>query len=401
MGSDSQTFPRRRLRDVGVVLYDCEHKTPKPSDDGYPYIAIPDIRDGRLDLTSARRITPDDFRVWTRKIKPQAGDIIVTRRGRVGDTAVVPPGLDCAIGQNLVILRSEGDLVDQRFLRWALRGPLYDQEVDKYLNVGAVFSSLNCRHIPLFEIPVPTIGEQRRIAGVLGALDAKIEALAKVSRGAEAVWRLQYDLAIQQGLKQRRPVGEFVELVIDRASGDWTSERYVALEDMPPRSIDLASYRSGSAVTSSVTRFRRGDILFGSMRPYFHKVGLAQFDGITRTTTFVLRPRSDRFRGLALHALSTDAAIKFASDTAVGSTIPYVKWETLSEFVIDVPEATNLEAADATAIPLVELMASNANTARLLASVRDLLLPRLISGQIRVSESYDPIGTVAESGSAA
>lgn len=94
-------YPVKRLCDAGVILYDCDHRTPKPAESGYPYIAIPQIQQGRLDLSDVRTISKEDYVSWTKKNKPQAGDIIVTRHARVGDTAVVPLGLDCAIGQTL------------------------------------------------------------------------------------------------------------------------------------------------------------------------------------------------------------------------------------------------------------------------------------------------------------
>jgi type I restriction enzyme S subunit len=116
----ASNYPLRRLCDIGVSLLDCEHRTPKAAPAGYPYIAIPNIREGRLDLSDVRSISKKDFDSWTKKTKPRAGDIIVTRKARVGDTAVGPPGLECAIGQNLVILRSDELHVDQSYLRWAL-----------------------------------------------------------------------------------------------------------------------------------------------------------------------------------------------------------------------------------------------------------------------------------------
>src|SRR5438128_62280 len=108
--TDDVLYRVARLRDAEVSLLDCEHRTPPAATDGFPYVAIPNIVDGRLDLSSVRLISEADYRAWTRKTRPQAGDIIMSRRGRVGDTAVVPTGLDCAIGQNLVILRSSGRL---------------------------------------------------------------------------------------------------------------------------------------------------------------------------------------------------------------------------------------------------------------------------------------------------
>ena len=141
-------YPAKSLESVGVRLLDCVHKTPKPASSGYPYIAIPNIKGGRLDLSDVRLISEEDYQEWTKKTTPRAGDIILIRRARVGDIAVIPEDLKCAIGQNLVILRSNEKQVFQRYLKWALRGPLYGQEAYKYLNVGAVFDSLNCKDIP-------------------------------------------------------------------------------------------------------------------------------------------------------------------------------------------------------------------------------------------------------------
>lgn len=182
-------YPKKRLCDVGVTLYDCDHRTPKPAKSGYPYIAIPQIQHGSLDLSEVRLISKEDYESWTQKNKPRAGDIIVTRRARVGDTAVVSEGLECAIGQNLVILRSDGSQIDQSFLRWVLRGPLYEQQMSKFLNVGAVFDSLNCGDIPQFEVPVPPLPTQHAIARILGSLDDKIELNRQMNETLEAMAR--------------------------------------------------------------------------------------------------------------------------------------------------------------------------------------------------------------------
>lgn len=163
------------LGELGVMVLDCEHRTPSPAPAGHPYVAIPDIQQGRVVLETTRRITDEDLLDWTRRTKPRAGDILVTRRGRVGDTAPIPTD-DCAIGQNLVILRSDGTVIDQSFLRWATRGPAWQSEVDRLINVGAVFSSLNVGDIGKMRIPVLPLPEQQAIAEVLGALDDKIAA---------------------------------------------------------------------------------------------------------------------------------------------------------------------------------------------------------------------------------
>lgn len=117
------TWHSLSLREAGVSLLDCVHKTPVAADFGYPYIAIPQIKNGRIELPDARRITESDFEEWTRKTKPHGFDVVLSRRCNPGETAFVPEGLECALGQNLVLLRSDDSIVYPPFLRWLVRGP--------------------------------------------------------------------------------------------------------------------------------------------------------------------------------------------------------------------------------------------------------------------------------------
>ena len=180
---------RTSLREAGVTLIDCDHRTPPAADSGYPYVAIPQLKEGRLALADARRISPEHFADWTRKAKPQHHDVILSRRCNPGETAFVPAGLVCALGQNLVLLRSDGTKVFPPFLRWLLNGPDWWEQVGTFINVGAIFNSLKCADIPNFKMPLPPLAEQRAIAAVLGALDDKIELNRRMNATLEAMAR--------------------------------------------------------------------------------------------------------------------------------------------------------------------------------------------------------------------
>jgi len=104
-------WPRITLKSAGVSLIDCDHRTPSATENGYPYIAIPQLKDGHIFLTGVRRISREDYLDWTKKLKPQVNDVIVVRRCNSGESAHFPLGMECAIGQNLVILRADGKIV--------------------------------------------------------------------------------------------------------------------------------------------------------------------------------------------------------------------------------------------------------------------------------------------------
>ena len=101
----------------------------------------------------------------------------------------MPPGLECALGQNLVLLRADGKKVYPPYLRWLVRGPEWWDQIRKFLNVGAVFDSLKCADVPNFKLRIPPPDEQRAIAHILGTLDDKIELNRRMNETLEAMAR--------------------------------------------------------------------------------------------------------------------------------------------------------------------------------------------------------------------
>lgn len=185
-------WPTMTLRSAGVTLIDCVHKTPEAALDGYPYVTIPQMVKGRIDFSTARRISSSDFEAWTKKARPTAWDVVLSRRCNPGETVVVAPGEEFALGQNLVLLRADGSHVFPQFLRWLTRSPEWWNEIQKNLNVGAVFDSLKCADVPEFELRIPPLAEQEAIAAVLGALDDKIEQNRRTGRALERLARATF-----------------------------------------------------------------------------------------------------------------------------------------------------------------------------------------------------------------
>lgn len=377
------------LCNIGVRVLDCEHRTPPDAGDGYPYIAIPNLVDGRLDLRGVRRMTQALWLDWTRRTRPQPGDIIVTRRGRVGDAAVVPAGLDCAIGQNLVILRSDESAVSQAFLRWATRGPMWDAEVHRLLNVGAVFDSLNVRDIARIRIPIPSAHDQAAIGEVLGALDDKIEANQVLQFSINELIPAAVEGAQARSATELRPLSELVEPIRQLVQPKQLAPRtaYVGLEHLPRGSLFLTGWASADGLVSAKARFQTGDVLFGKLRPYFKKVSVAPVSGVCSTDILVLRPRQQAQSGLVLAACASDALIDYASAGSQGTRMPRVSWDYLSRWRVAVPHEDAVTTLQERLGPMIERAVHATRESMLLARLRDTLLPRLLSGEVRLRDA--------------
>ena len=120
------------------------------------------------------------------------------------------------------------------------------------------------------------------------------------------------------------------------------------------------------------------------MRPYFHKVIVAPFDGITRKTTFVLRPKTQNLHSFSLFYLSSNDVIAHCTSNMVGTSIPYVKWDAFNSYQIIVPLDKILEKFQKITGPMIETLIKNFYEIKALTKTHDTLLPKLMSGEIRV-----------------
>jgi type I restriction enzyme S subunit len=167
---------------------------------------------------------------------------------------------------------------------------------------------------------------------------------------------------------------------------------YIGLEHMPRRSIALEDWEGAGKVTSGKLAFKRGDFLFGKLRPYFHKVGIAPIDGICSTDIVVLNATTLEARSFVLSCISQDDYVAFADRTSDGTKMPRTSWARMEKYEIPIPTADIFAAFDKAASPLIERVIANIHESKALAMTRDLLVPKLMSGEIRVTAAEKAVG---------
>lgn len=162
---------------------------------------------------------------------------------------------------------------------------------------------------------------------------------------------------------------------------------YIGLEHMPRRSIALSEWEGAQKVTSAKSRFWRREILFGKLRPYFHKVGIAPVDGICSTDIVVLAPKKPHFEALTLTCVSTDEFVAFTDQSSTGTKMPRTSWKIMRTYPTVMPNDTIADAFQSICEPMIDCILANIEENRTLAQTRDLLLPKLMSGEIRIREA--------------
>ena len=405
------------LSSVGVQLIDCDHKTPAAVDKGKPYVGIPQVKDGRIDLACVRHISEEDFEQWTRKAKPQFNDVVLSRRCNPGETAYVPEGLEFALGQNLVLLRSYGDRVRPEFLRWLVRGPAWWEQVQTFINVGAVFDSLKCREIPEFELPIPPDGEQQLIAGILTSLDEKIELNRKQNRTLEAIaqalfkrWFVEFEFPDENGQPYKSSGGAMQPSELEEIPVEWEVKQladvvdingwtlgakdeldqidYIEISEVMRGEVKkVSSYVRGEEPSRARRRLRHGDSVISTVRPdrgaYF--LALKPSNQLIASTGFaVLSARAIPWS--FLHSFITQPSVSFElGRLAEGGAYPAVRADVIGGFPLVTPAAGDLlERFHSVCAHLYEKADMSRKANKNLARLRDTLLPKLMSAELRV-----------------
>lgn len=160
---------------------------------------------------------------------------------------------------------------------------------------------------------------------------------------------------------------------------------------MPRQSLSLEQWGHAEGLESSKIAFSKGDILFGKLRPYFHKVVIAPFDGVCSSDILVCQANDTAYYGFATMHLSSLALIQYADRLSNGAKMPRVSWQDLAQFPLVVPSKKVAALYTATVQPLFDQIVANTSHAETLRSVRDTLLPRLISGRLRLPEAAQEI----------
>lgn len=339
------------------------------SGEGIPWVKTQEIRDGRIYATE-EFITELGLADSSAKIVP-AGAVLIAMYGatvgRIG--RLIKPMATNQAACSLVV-NPDKALADYiYYVLFSVRDSLID------LANGAAQQNLNLTTIRNFEIAVPPLDEQERTAEILGSLDDKIEANNALLNSLDEYLRLDYVASINQD-KDLRTVSDIAAEVREGVSAQEIDESdvYVGLEHLPRRNVWLSSWGNGSEVTSNKSRFKKGDILFGKLRPYFHKVVVAPVDGVCSTDIIVVRPKPG-FEQLALQVLSSDAVIEYATNVSNGTRMPRAKWSDLKDF--EVRGYMELKS-----VASFELAATLTAENRQLAETRDLLIRNLIGQEL-------------------
>ena len=428
----SAEWPAVTIDQVCVLIVDCVNKTAPVADGPTPYrmIRTTNIRNGRIDRNECRYVDEATYAKWTRRADLRFGDVLLTREAPIGEVGFVIEPQGFFLGQRVMQYRANAAKLSPRFLLYSFLSPALQHQFGSHEGSGSVVSHIRVGDCFKFKLKLPPLPVQDEIASLLGALDDRIALLRETNATLEAIaqalfksWFVDFDpvRAKQQGLA---PAGvdeatatlfpdSFEESALGSVPKGWRVGTLGELADLNAKTwsgrshpervqyLDLANVKNNEvaafmefAFDDAPSRARRAlrnsDTLVGTVRPGNRSFAFIHEPQphLTASTGFaVLSPRAVDNTAFVYLGATQDASIEHLAHVADGGAYPAVRPDAVSGLVCTVPSAAVLRAFNAVACPLLEKVSANQRQARTLATLRDTLLPRLISGQLRLPEA--------------
>ena len=392
---------------------------------GIPLIKVGDIKNGLIQQKPTFCISSETNNEYKRT-QLQGDELLITLVGNPGECVVVQPHMAGWNPARAIAVLKLAKPQLRTYLKTVLESAASKHLIDAVLNT-TVQKTLNLKDIRQLPIPMPPESIIKGISSLSESLTDRIALLRETNATLEAIaqalfksWFVDFEPVhakargeSPQGMDDATAalfpdsfeesalgmipkgwrageLGEMLALRNERTkpSDETKSLPYVPIENIGAKTPFLAEFKSGEDANSSLILFKEGDILFGAMRPYFHKVCIAPFKGVTRTTVFTLSARNPKASAFALLLTYQDSTVDYATQHSEGSTIPYAKWKnSLERMPVLIPPDSVQEGFSEIVKSFIDRANANVQQAQTLTQLRDTLLPKLISGQLQLPEA--------------
>lgn len=380
-------------------LFDGPHATPKPASAGNIFLRIENITDdGHLDFSNTTYISENDYPRWTKRVIPEEDDIVFSYEATLGRYAIIPKGFKGCLGRRIALIRPDNDKAFFKFLYYYFFSKPWKEEVNKYLISGATVDRIPLIKFPKFEIILPPLPIQRKIAAVLSAYDDLIEnnnrRIAILEKMAEEIYRewfvrmrfpghekAKFHKGVPEEWKET-PLREIANMVMGQSP---KSEFYNTIGDGLPFNQGVGTYgnRFPRKETFCSVRGRlaeKGDILF-SVRAPVGRLNIADSKMIIGRGLAALREKHhlDSYLFYLLKQC-------FQSEDVIGNGAIFnsVGKDELEAFKILYPGEGLAKAFNSLATSLDRQIENLTQSLGVVTRSRDLLLSRLITGKLSV-----------------
>lgn len=404
-------------------IYDGPHATPKKIENGYYFLSISSLLNGKLDLSKSSRICEEDYKKWTKRIVPIEGDLLFSYETRLGEAALMPANLQACLGRRMGLLRPNLNFVRSDFLLFAWLSPEFQKVIKQNTITGATVERIALSELSDFPILLPSLLEQEKIVKILTKLDQKIALNNQINEELEAMaktlydyWFVQFDFPDENGkpykssggkmvyndqLKREIPegwgvkqLGEVCEfrngINYEKSETGDTHSKIVNVRNISNSSTFVTTHDLDSI---ALDRRRIESYLVTDRTILITRSGIP---GATRIVSDI--PANTIYSGFIIGATVANLNLFYyvfyhlkniemhMSNQSAGTIMKNISQTTLSEICIAIPNKEIQKVFSNQVRSLLDVIENNLKQNQELTQLRDWLLPMLMNGQVKVED---------------
>ncbi|MBD2135726.1 restriction endonuclease subunit S [Sphaerospermopsis sp. FACHB-1094] len=403
------------LEKVCLNIVDCEHKTAPTQERGIPSIRTTDIKGGVIDFKNANKVSEETYQNWIKRLEPRPEDLILAREAPVGEVGIIPKGQRACLGQRTVLIRPNPERVYSYYLLYLLLSREVQHQM-KTLASGSTVEHLNMSDIRELQLPdLPSYEVQYEIGETLANLDRKIDNLRRQNETLEKIaqtlfkhWFIDFEFPNEEGKPYKSSGGAMSPSELGDIPAGWNILPLdkiadflngLPLQKYPPINeseflpvIKIRELKSG--ITNNTDKantnipleyiINNGDVIFswsGSLEVVIWHLGKGALNQHLFKVYSQEYPKWLYYLWLLQHL---DSFRHIAKGKA--TTMGHIQRKHLTDALCIIPDRKFLTVSTKIISPLIDKIINNNKQIQTLTKTRDALLPKLMSGEIRIKE---------------
>lgn len=278
-------------------------------------------------------------------------------------------------------IKNTDEILPDYLAMWFMR-PEFDREAS-YIAVGGVRGSMPWEDFCDMKLPVPDIKEQQKIVNTYNAITRRIQLKQKINENLSSQLSTLFEMESQKISSENTKEIKIEEIVESKRINIKVDDIpdnsiYIGLEHIPRKTLVLDSFGSTNEVLSDKLKASKGDILFGKIRPYFHKISVNPYDEVYCSgDALVLNAINKNEYGFVLLTLFSTKFVDFAVKLSNGAKMPRAEWKDLKNYRVQLPGTEVLERLNNIVENSLKLIFKNLDEIASLKTLEQLVITQI------------------------
>lgn len=363
-------FNKYIMEDVLDAIIDYRGKTPKKSNTGIPTLSAKTVKNNFIDYANCYYISQAEYNRFMVRGLPQKGDILLTTEAPLGMVAKLDRD-DIAVAQRLLTLRGKKKILDNDYLLYYLQSTT-GQHLLKSHETGTTVTGIKQTVFRKLEISIPTIENQRKISAILSTLDDKIKLNNKINENLEQQAQAIYQSMFVSTHHETDRIGLLSELITVKYGKD-----HKKLNDGT-----FPVYGSGGIMRYVEKPLYEKESVLIPRKGSLNNVMYVDEPFWSVDTMFFTEMKLPNVAKFVFHFVKS----KDLASLNAGSAVPSMTTDILNSMEVRIPSDERLAKFEGLVAPLYRTIKDNVHQSKRLSVLRDTLLPKLMNGEIDVSE---------------